>query len=236
MAAGKGADKGVASSDGKIYIAEYDFAGEQEEDLSFSEKDKILLLEELDENWWRGRLLSSGAEGVFPKGFVKLVEEIVETEETVPEPSQTKDEKAPLSVEIDTAKVYYIAEYDFEATEESDLGFVTGEIIEELEQLDSEWFRGRIGEREGMFPSAYVTLYQGESATEPTQTAEAEEKDAEEGEKYVAAYDYESEEAGDLTFSAGEVIEVLEKVDDSWWKGKIGDREGIFPATFVELQ
>lgn len=42
---------------------------------------------------------------------------------------------------------------------------------------------------------------------------------------------------GDLSFKKGQVIVVTEKSDDTdtWWKGKLEGREGIFPANFVEV-
>ncbi len=32
-----------------------------------------------------------------------------------------------------------------------------------------------------------------------------------------------------------ELIETLEKVDDDWMKGRIGEREGMFPISFVKV-
>lgn len=52
-------------------------------------------------------------------------------------------------------------------------------------------------------------------------------------EYYVALYPYDSAENGDLTFNQGEVILVVKKEGD-WWTGNIGDRNGIFPANYVE--
>ena len=42
---------------------------------------------------------------------------------------------------------------------------------------------------------------------------------------------------GDLSFQKGQVITVTEKSDDTntWWRGKVGGNEGIFPANFVEV-
>ncbi|KAG2109626.1 uncharacterized protein F5147DRAFT_691601 [Suillus discolor] len=52
----------------------------------------------------------------------------------------------------------------------------------------------------------------------------------------IALYDFNAVEAGDLSFSKGDVILVTKKSDstDDWWTGKIGGKEGIFPANFVE--
>ncbi|GAA5804817.1 hypothetical protein HPULCUR_010325 [Helicostylum pulchrum] len=50
-----------------------------------------------------------------------------------------------------------------------------------------------------------------------------------------ALYDLEGSLQGDLSFSVGDRIEVLEKSDtsDDWWKGKIGNQVGMFPANYV---
>ncbi|XP_065342300.1 abl interactor 1-like isoform X1 [Cloeon dipterum] len=52
----------------------------------------------------------------------------------------------------------------------------------------------------------------------------------------VAVFDYESDHPEDLSFKAGEVIEVLSMVNEDWYTGQCGDRLGHFPANFVEPQ
>ncbi|KAG9314700.1 Las1-like-domain-containing protein [Chiua virens] len=53
----------------------------------------------------------------------------------------------------------------------------------------------------------------------------------------IALYEFKAVEAGDLSFSRGDVIIVTRKSDstDDWWKGKLDGKEGIFPANFVEI-
>lgn len=50
---------------------------------------------------------------------------------------------------------------------------------------------------------------------------------------YISCYPYQSAEAGDLTFEAGEYITVTKK-DGDWWTGTIGLRTGIFPSNYVQ--
>ena len=52
-------------------------------------------------------------------------------------------------------------------------------------------------------------------------------------EYYIAAYPYESAEAGDLSFGAGEMVMVIKKEGD-WWTGTIGNRTGMFPSNYVQ--
>lgn len=69
-----------------------------------------------------------------------------------------------------------------------------------------------------------------EPVAEPAYTADAYNGDA--GEKYISCYPYQSAEAGDLVFDAGEEVLVVKK-DGDWWTGVIGNRTGIFPANYV---
>ncbi|KAI8991605.1 hypothetical protein BDF20DRAFT_811412 [Mycotypha africana] len=50
-------------------------------------------------------------------------------------------------------------------------------------------------------------------------------------------YDYTSEQPGDLSFKAGDIIIVVEKTDsqNDWWTGKLNGRTGAFPSNYVEL-
>lgn len=54
-----------------------------------------------------------------------------------------------------------------------------------------------------------------------------------EPEYYVANYPYQSQEPGDLTFNAGDLIAVYKK-DGDWWTGKLNDNTGIFPSNYVQ--
>jgi hypothetical protein len=50
-----------------------------------------------------------------------------------------------------------------------------------------------------------------------------------------ALYDIDEVEADDeLTFKAGDMIEVLETGEDGWWKGRLYGRVGLFPVNYVK--
>ncbi|KAL1297423.1 hypothetical protein AAFC00_004954 [Neodothiora populina] len=56
-------------------------------------------------------------------------------------------------------------------------------------------------------------------------------------ETVTALYDYEAQAEGDLSFSAGDVIEIIQRTsnDNEWWTGKIAGRSGQFPGNYVKL-
>ncbi|KAL7663004.1 SH3 domain-containing protein [[Candida] zeylanoides] len=53
----------------------------------------------------------------------------------------------------------------------------------------------------------------------------------------IALYTFKGEQAGDLAFKKGDVIDIVKKTDtvDDWWTGRCNGGEGIFPANYVEL-
>ncbi|KAI9680624.1 MAG: hypothetical protein M1817_004064 [Caeruleum heppii] len=53
----------------------------------------------------------------------------------------------------------------------------------------------------------------------------------------TALYDYEAQAEGDLSFRAGETIEVVTKgaSEMEWWVGRINGREGQFPGNYVKV-
>ncbi|EEH23594.2 hypothetical protein PABG_05805 [Paracoccidioides brasiliensis Pb03] len=57
-------------------------------------------------------------------------------------------------------------------------------------------------------------------------------------ETVTALYDYEAQAYGDLSFTAGDVIEIIERTanENEWWTGKINGKTGQFPeASFSTL-
>ncbi|XP_067837402.1 SH3 and cysteine-rich domain-containing protein isoform X1 [Heptranchias perlo] len=51
---------------------------------------------------------------------------------------------------------------------------------------------------------------------------------------YVALYRFVPQENDDLEMQAGDRVSLLDDSNEEWWKGKIADRVGYFPATFVQ--
>jgi SH3 domain len=49
-----------------------------------------------------------------------------------------------------------------------------------------------------------------------------------------AVYDFVSEHPEDVMLKAGDVVQVLQQVDDSWLKGKNRNKVGYFPVTYIQ--
>eukprot|EP01117_Protostelium_nocturnum_P020571 TRINITY_DN9323_c0_g1_i1.p1 TRINITY_DN9323_c0_g1~~TRINITY_DN9323_c0_g1_i1.p1 ORF type:complete len:496 (+),score=210.55 TRINITY_DN9323_c0_g1_i1:162-1649(+) len=51
--------------------------------------------------------------------------------------------------------------------------------------------------------------------------------------KYRAVFKYDARNTNELTFAKGDTVIVTEQTGKNWWRGKIGNREGRFPASYV---
>ncbi|NWW46223.1 STAC protein, partial [Pedionomus torquatus] len=51
---------------------------------------------------------------------------------------------------------------------------------------------------------------------------------------YVALYKFIPQENEDLEMRPGDIVTLLEDSNEDWWKGKIDNRTGFFPANFVQ--
>ncbi|KAJ8298585.1 hypothetical protein KUTeg_022645 [Tegillarca granosa] len=53
--------------------------------------------------------------------------------------------------------------------------------------------------------------------------------------QYVrAVYDFDTAQTGEITLDKGDIIRVTSVIDDNWLRGKINNKEGNFPFSFVE--
>ncbi|KAG9338893.1 hypothetical protein JZ751_025333 [Albula glossodonta] len=48
-----------------------------------------------------------------------------------------------------------------------------------------------------------------------------------------ALYDFIAEESDELAFGVGDIIEVLDHTDSSWWRGRLRGKTGLFPSNYV---
>ncbi|KAM7394657.1 hypothetical protein PAMP_021444 [Pampus punctatissimus] len=49
-----------------------------------------------------------------------------------------------------------------------------------------------------------------------------------------ALYSFKAKRVEELEFTAGDIIKVLECSHQTWWKGQLGDKTGVFPSSFTK--
>ncbi|KAL3878305.1 hypothetical protein ACJMK2_030668 [Sinanodonta woodiana] len=113
--------------------------------------------------------------------------------------------------------------FNYDAKDNGDLTFKKGDSILLRKQIDENWYHGELNGQHGFFPASYVQVIVPLPTTLP---------------QCKALYDFEMKDEKEkdcLCFKKDEVLTVIRRVDDNWLEGKKGDRIGIFPISFVEL-
>ncbi|NWU76853.1 SH319 protein, partial [Onychorhynchus coronatus] len=216
-------------------LARFEYIGDQKDELSFSEGEIIILKEYVNEEWAKGEL--RGTSGIFPLNFVEVIEDLpgtgmnihccssklcftyVGTEAAL----KNKVEVSSSLPQNNRCSVQWCeALHDFTAETKDDLSFKKGDYIQILEQVDLEWYRGRLNGKEGIFPAVFVQTCSGTSGGGKKGKARA-------------LYDFHGENEDELSFKAGDMITELESVDEDWMSGEIQGRSGMFPKNFVQI-
>ncbi|XP_058508622.1 GRB2-related adapter protein 2a [Solea solea] len=86
---------------------------------------------------------------------------------------------------------------------------------------------GHTGRNSPVTPAANVPRRSSETMPLPQKPATIQVK---------ALYDFTAEEDDELGFSTGDVIEVLDRSDVSWWRGRLRGKTGLFPANYTMTQ
>ena len=199
------------------FVAMHTYTATEDGDLSFN-KDDILVVTESEGDWWMGSLESEGPTGTigsFPANYVQAASE------------------AGASSLPPTAETMLIAVHDFHSTEEHDLTFNKGDKLVGVE-LDGDWWTGKNPETgaTGSFPSNYVATdnaaHDAAHAAAIANAANAVET------RLVALHDFQSTEAGDLSFKKDDVLWGI-TLEDSWWQGRNDAGEmGSFPSNYTK--
>ncbi|XP_020706290.2 E3 ubiquitin-protein ligase SH3RF3-like isoform X2 [Athalia rosae] len=113
----------------------YDYVSKVPGDLSFKKGEIVVLRKKIDNNWYFGECGNS--HGVFPLSYVQVM--------------------TPLPPHVPQCK----ALYDFRMTNDDEDGCLTfnkGEVISVIRRVDENWAEGKLLDRIGIFPLAFVEL------------------------------------------------------------------------------
>ena len=122
--------------------------------------------------------------------------------------------------------------YDFTAETKHELSFKKGAKLRLLRTVDDNWLEAQLQNARGIIPVSYVELLSAPAAPPSPAPSPA---PGPPGAHALALYDFAAEEAYELAFQKGQVVALLSRVDENWLQGRVGDKTGIFPASFVEV-
>ncbi|XP_076296364.1 cbl-associated protein isoform X20 [Lasioglossum baleicum] len=117
--------------------------------------------------------------------------------------------------------------YNFIGQSSRELNFRRGDIIFVRRQVDKNWYEGEHNAMIGLFPSNYVEIlpYDGMRTT-PKKSYEGQAR---------AKFNFVAQTNLELSLAKGEIVVLTRRVDENWYEGRIGNRKGIFPISYVEV-
>ncbi|XP_069492967.1 E3 ubiquitin-protein ligase SH3RF3 [Ambystoma mexicanum] len=114
--------------------------------------------------------------------------------------------------------------YNYEGKELGDLKFSKGDVIILRRKVDENWYHGELNGNHGFFPASYIQCVKALPQPPP---------------QGKALYDFEIKDKDQdkdcLSFSKDDILTVIRRVDDNWAEGMLGEKIGIFPILYVEL-
>uniref|UniRef100_A0A673C7T7 Intersectin 2b n=1 Tax=Sphaeramia orbicularis TaxID=375764 RepID=A0A673C7T7_9TELE len=191
------------------YVALYTYESPEPGDLTFGEGDVILVAKK-DGEWWNGSI--GDRTGVFPSNYVKPKET-----------SSMSGKKKPEIAQVIRAH---------SSTGPEQLHLEPNQLILVLGKNPSGWWLGELQARgkkrqKGWFPATNVKILgsnSGKSTPAPQAVCQV-----------IAIYDYTAANQDEMSFSKGQLINVLDKNNPDWWKGEMNGITGLFPTNYVKL-
>lgn len=217
-------------------IAEFDYNGTNTGELSFQKNEVLVLLEELDSKTFKCQV--GNAKGTVQKTHMKIITPLTNVSSN---PAPQKNSYFSGMVE-NAGSLQVQALYDFTPEGPGELTLKAGDVVSNVEQLDSDWYMGTCRNMTGFFPINYVkTLnhFQNKPDTSaPASRSEWKTKPSPEpvrGPRCVARFDFDGEQSDELSFSEGDVIKLKEYVGEEWARGEVNGHAGVFPLNYVEV-
>ncbi|XP_033155308.1 uncharacterized protein LOC117137785 isoform X7 [Drosophila mauritiana] len=117
--------------------------------------------------------------------------------------------------------------FNFQGQTSKELSFRKGDTIYIRRQIDANWYEGEHNAMIGLLPASYVEIVSRDGARTPS-------KRPSEGQAR-AKYNFQAQSGIELSLNKGELVTLTRRVDGNWFEGKIANRKGIFPCSYVEV-
>ncbi|KAG9492865.1 hypothetical protein GDO78_001035 [Eleutherodactylus coqui] len=134
-----------------------------------------------------------------------------------------------------------LALVDFRGQLEDELTLKAGEIVRNVKKTGEEgWLEGESDGKRGLFPQIFVkeipSFFLNDNGQRfPRSIRKVNACPQQKKQRWCRAeYSYSPSKPDELELIAGEVVEVIEEIEDGWWLGKKGNLVGAFPSNFVQ--
>ncbi|XP_075764992.1 SH3 domain-containing protein 21 isoform X2 [Pelodiscus sinensis] len=129
---------------------------------------------------------------------------------------------------------------DFAGQREDELSLKAGDIVQKVGPGPEEgWLQGELAGKSGLFPQQFVqeipaSLMADGDRRCPRSTRFAK-KPPVPGQRWCKVhFSYTPDKPDELQLKVGELVQVLQEIEDGWWLGSKNGQVGAFPSNFVQ--
>uniref|UniRef100_A0A3P8RSS1 Osteoclast-stimulating factor 1 n=1 Tax=Amphiprion percula TaxID=161767 RepID=A0A3P8RSS1_AMPPE len=148
-------------------VARYNFNADTNVELSLRKGERVIVIRQVDQNWYEGKIPDTTKQGIFPVSYVDIVKRSPSKSSTHHiDPHGYPGNRTPSSTPIKRLVQDalhgggdpYQALYNYMPRNEDELELREGDIVDVMEKCDDGWFVGtsRRSKLFGTFPGNYV--------------------------------------------------------------------------------
>ncbi|EDV30468.2 uncharacterized protein Dana_GF22925, isoform E [Drosophila ananassae] len=138
-------------------IVEYEYAAKESDELDLHKGAIIHRIKQMPGGWWQGTLKATGATGMFPDNFVRLLDAGISSNGNG-SGGDHSDEGTGVQLRDKAATSNRRCKviYSYTQVNDDELTLAVGDVIEFLGEVEEGWWRGRLRTKVGVFPSNFV--------------------------------------------------------------------------------
>nr|XP_046164233.1 sorbin and SH3 domain-containing protein 2-like isoform X6 [Oncorhynchus gorbuscha] len=150
-------------------VARYNFNADTNVELSLRKGERVVLLRQVDQNWYEGKIPDTNKQGIFPVAYIDIVKRSPSKSPAPshhPDPHGYPSNRTPGSTpakrfvqdSLHGGGDLFQALYNYLPRNEDELELKEGDIVDVMEKCDDGWFVGtsRRSKQFGTFPGNYV--------------------------------------------------------------------------------
>uniref|UniRef100_A0A8C1NSB6 Osteoclast-stimulating factor 1 n=1 Tax=Cyprinus carpio TaxID=7962 RepID=A0A8C1NSB6_CYPCA len=229
----------------------YDFSATAEDELSFRKGDTIKILGTNDD-WFRAEI--NGMEGFVPRNYISIHFPSWYQENTSRQSAQEELMYQPVGSFLIRGSQSSPGEFSISVRHENDVQhfkvmrdrhgeyYLWSETFSSLNRLVEFYTHNSISKQSRVFllteqrvsPATHEEHTERHNYKSPAPAFPPDSVCVQASALQVRAmYDFSAQDADELNFHAGDVIEVLDQSDRFWWKGVLRGRTGLFPVNYT---
>uniref|UniRef100_A0A452DQB1 Sorbin and SH3 domain containing 3 n=1 Tax=Capra hircus TaxID=9925 RepID=A0A452DQB1_CAPHI len=208
-------------------VAQYNFKGDLEVELSFRKGERVCLIRKVNEHWYEGRISGTGRQGIFPASYVQVTRE--------PRVRLCDDgPQLPASPRLPTARLVHHPSSPLTPRSPADPTDWGGQTSPRRTGVSFPPQESRPQTQSLSTPGSALSHPGGSSHPQDLGTSSSTTSEIH-WTPYRAMYQYRPQNEDELELREGDRVDVMQQCDDGWFVGvsRRTQKFGTFPGNYV---